>query len=146
MKSAFFVYGTFVLLTGVASAQNPVSDARKRMTERRNTGNTGAVVTPAPPQTRTVISYVTYLSKEREWADVSGRKMTGRLVAFSAPEPGKTGPVVVLQDGKVRLRRAGAKVSNDLPLDKLSQADQLFVKGIESAIKRSAEQAPKKPE
>ena len=143
MKSAFFVSGFLVFFAGFSLAQNPVTDARKRLIERGGTGNTGAIVTPRQPTTQTIVSYVTYLSKEREWSDATGRKMTGRLVAFSAPEPGKSGPVVVMHEGKVRLRRSGAKVNSDLPLEQLSQADQLFIKAIDAGIKRRAETAGK---
>ncbi|MDF1815112.1 MAG: hypothetical protein P1V20_23110 [Verrucomicrobiales bacterium] len=143
MKSAFFVFGFLVFLLPPCLGQDAVTEARKRLTERRNTGNTGAFVTPTQSRNQTVVSYVTYLSEEREWIDAKGRKMTGRLVAFSAPEPGKTGPVVVLHEGKVRLRRSGAKVNSDLPLDLLSEADRDFVKSIDAAIKRQVETAAK---
>ncbi|MDF1751693.1 MAG: hypothetical protein P1U89_02840 [Verrucomicrobiales bacterium] len=140
MKSAFFVFGILVFLVSNSIGQNAVSDARKKLSERGQTGNTGAFVSPSQSKSQTIVSYVTFVSKEREWSDAEGRKMTGRLVAFSAPEPGKTGPVVILKDGMVRLRRTGAQASNDLPLEKLSQADQLFVKALEAGIKKSAAQ------
>jgi hypothetical protein len=147
MKSAFFVFGFLGASFSVCSAQNPLDDPKRRLGERSN-GNTGAIVIPSQPRKQTIISYITYLSKDREWADISGRKMTGRLVAFAAPEPGKEGPVVVTLNGKVRLRRSGAKANSDLPLAQLSQGDQLFVKAVEAGIKKNAAAAmpPKKAE
>ena len=139
MKSAFFVSASLLLLVSGVLAQNPaVEAAKKRLSDRNNTGNTGAVVTPGQPRQQTIISYITYLSNERGWADAKGRRMTGRLVAFSAPEPGKTGAVVVIHDGKVRLRRTGAKANSDIPLTQLSDADQIFVKAIDAGIRKSA--------
>ena len=102
----------------------------------RNTGNNGTFATPVSPRQKTIISYITYLTKEREWIDAKGRKMTGRLVAFSAPAPGKSGHVVVIQEGKVRLRRTGAKANSDLPINALSESDQLFVKAVDAGIKK----------
>ena len=139
MKSAFFVSVSLVFLAFPVFSQNPAVDAaKKRLTDRNNTGNSGGVVIPNQPRQQTIVSYITYLSKDREWVDAKGRKMTGRLVAFSAPEPGKTGNVVVIHDGKVRLRRTGAKANSEIPVTQLSDADQIFVKAIDAGIKKSA--------
>ena len=138
----------FCVFQCVLSAQDPAAEARRRMSERNNTGNTGSFGSPTAPSQKTVVSYVTYLSKDRQWSDLKGRKMTGRLVAFAAPLPGKKGPIVVVHEGKVRLRRTGAKGNADFPLEQLSQGDRDFVKAIEEAIRRSekAEEEKKKEE
>ena len=139
MKSAFLLSVSLVFFSSGILAQTPAIDAgKKRLSDRNNTGNTGSFVTPNQPRQQTVVTYITYLSKDREWADATGRKMTGRLVAFAAPQPGKTGPVVVIHDGKVRLRRTGAKANSDIPVTQLSDADQIFVKAIDAGIRKSA--------
>lgn len=139
MKSAFLLPVCLVFFASGIHAQNPAIDAaKKKLSERNNTGNSGSFVTPGQPRQKTIVTYITYLSKDREWADAKGRKMTGRLVAFSAPEPGKSGKVVVIHEGKVRLRRTGARANSDIPITALSDADQIFVKAIDAGIKKSA--------
>jgi hypothetical protein len=137
MKSAFLLLTQVLALSAIVSAQDPATEARKRLMERNNTGN-GTNVSPTTPGREVIISYITYLSAEREWSDISDRKMTGRLVAFQAPEPGKSGPMIVLKEGKILLRRTGTKANSEFPLDQLSETDQVFVKSIDAAIKKDA--------
>lgn len=147
MDSTCILAFGIVAVTSVLGAQSSVDEARKRMTERQNTGNPNSFVTP---ESRTPqITYTTYLSKERVWTDQQGRTMNGRLVAFSAPEPGKSGEIIVIVSGKVRLRRSGATQNSDLPLQTLSGPDQQFVQQIAEAVKpRPSEEtaAPAKPD
>lgn len=121
-----------------AFSQNSAEDIRKRASERLGGGGMVALVV-APRNQQPVISYVTYISEEREWTNLAGTRMTGRLVAISAPNPGQQGPIVVIQDGKVKLRRTGAKEAGLVDLASLSEPDQNFIKSVEMAIlKRNA--------
>jgi len=142
MKSAFFFLIHTVLLLTMVAAQDPATEARSRLMERNNTG-TGATTHTTTPGKETIISYTTLVSAERDWSDISNRKISGRLVAFQAPEPGKTGPMVVVKGGNILLRKTGTKTNYEFPLDQLSEADQIFVKSIDSAIKKGAAPAQK---
>ncbi len=135
MKSAFFVFSHAIFLVSILTALDPATEARSRLMERTITG-TGSTAKPSSTEKEVIVSYTTFVSAEREWLDVSNRKMKGRLVAFQAPEPGKSGPVIVIKEGKILLRRTGAKTNNEFPLDQLSEADQVFVKSIDLAIKK----------
>ncbi|MEO0416344.1 MAG: hypothetical protein AAF226_15465 [Verrucomicrobiota bacterium] len=150
MRSAFL----FALLLGLLSsthAQSFSDETRRRMTER-NTGGTN-MVRPNTTAQKVQISYVTFLTKEREWIDAKGRKMLGRLEAISAPAPDQPGPVIVIAKDQVKLRRAGAKAASVIPLASLSVKDQNYIRQIHRAANppaknESAEpaEAPVKPE
>lgn len=83
-----------------------------------------------------VIQYVA-VSKVRDWTNTQGKKMQARLLAFSAPKQGQTGPVEVIRDGKVRFLLATGKEPIDYPLEQLSQPDQIDIKAIAQAAKRA---------
>lgn len=137
-RLALVAFG-LLLSTNSTFAQSPSAEARKRMSQRIDTGSSGGVVTPTTGDNQLIVSYVTFLSPERQWVDVRGRKIKGRLVAFSAPAPGKTGPIVVIQNNRVRLRATGSKVNGEVPLDLLSPNDRDYIREIEQGILSMAE-------
>ena len=59
----------------------------------------------------------------------------GRLLAF---EGGADHSDTVIRNGKVRLLADGAKAFNLLPLAKLSEGDQLFVKNLAAVRKQDS--------
>lgn len=132
MRSAFLLSATLVFcLNHAAIAQNPAAEeARKQLHDRINQPTSPGAKLPARNPTPTVVT-ITYLTKDREWTASDGRKLTGRLVAFSAPKAGEQGTVEVIKDGKIRLRPAGSKVSSDIALEKLAIQDQTFVKTLQ---------------
>jgi len=113
------------------------------------------VLPPATPEKTVVQTTVTALSPEREWKHRDGRAMTARLISFHDPEPGAKAPasasaIIVVQEGKVRLHRAGA--IHVFPVDQLSEADQAFIKDkvdrlrrASAAEKKATEPAPSSP-
>jgi|GEM_PF-5104966 len=123
---------SFLVMT--KGATDPAADARKRMSERINGGST--TIGPSGGGRKVVTTYLTYVSPLREWSAADGRTMQGRLVAFSAPRPGESGPVEVIRSGKVRLMRAGSQKAVDFPIENLSEDDQAFVKRVAEAAKR----------
>lgn len=127
----FFFSG--VLLAFSSTLADPASDARKRMMER--TGGGSQIISPSSGKTEVIKTYITYVSPLREWTSGDGRTMHGRLVAFSAPEPGKQGPVVVIQEGKILLNRSDTKKPVEFPLASLSEDDQDYVRGVADAAK-----------
>ncbi len=118
-------------------AGDPAEEARRRMMERIGSGVSSSLATPTPPTAQVEVGYVAYLTEEREWTDVKGRRMMGRLVAFSAPKPGETGPVEVIREGKILLRRQGTTASSEVPLDRLSGADQEYVERVSESIEEA---------
>lgn len=143
MKVSRLFFALIVLSSSsvLLHSADPAADARKRMMER--TGGGAGLITPAVKQPQAVVSYITYVSPMREWVSADGRKMHGRLVAFSAPKPGETGPVEVIKDGKVRLVRSGSKKPADFPLQSLSEEDQIYARRIEESAKKMG--APEEP-
>lgn len=134
MVTALLASAVAVVLAG-----DPAADARKRMIERPGGGI--GFVTPARKQPKVTTIYITAVSPLREWTSSDGRKIQGRLLAFSAPKPGETGQVVVIKEGKIKLLRSGTKKSADLLLSKLSKEDQTFVRGIADKAAKGLPQA-----
>ena len=129
MRSAFlFSIVAIYLGCGFSFAQDP-NETRRRLNDRLNQPSTGTNLTPRTPQT--TVATTTYLTKDREWTAADGRKLTARLVAFSAPQAGQTGKVEVIKEGKIRIRPTGSKVSSDIAIEKLAPKDQNFVKSLQ---------------
>lgn len=132
-KPAFFFLPLALLIfTSGLFAQDALEEARKKLSERNQTGGGGLGVSPQKDPERVLI-YITYLSKERTWKSGDGRSFTGRLVAYSAPKPGEEGPIVAIKDGKVRLRPTNKPIT-EVPLANLSEEDQIFIKAINAGI------------
>ena len=74
------------------------------------------------------------LTDSREWRDKKGKVTLARLLAFEE-SLGMEGTVV--RDGQVRLLVDGAKVFSLLPLSKLSQNDQDFVRKLVAEQKKT---------
>ena len=108
------------------------------------TGGTSASTGVSAPKVEPVVRTTTYivLPPARQWTSSDGRPLLAKLIAFedvtkekpvsagattdSQPElPAKP---TVIRDGKIRLL-AGQR-PYEVPLDKLSQADQDFIKSI----------------
>ena len=136
-----YAMATALLASAVEAvlADDPAADARKRMVERPGGGI--GFVTPARKQQKVTTIYITAISQLREWTSSDGRKMQGRLLAYSAPKPGETGQVVVIKEGKIKLLRSGTKKPADLLLSKLSKEDQDFVRQIAEKAAKGPPQA-----
>lgn len=138
-----------VLVTAVcASFVVPVfssdpAEARKRLIER--SGGGVGVITPNQKGSQTTTVYITALSPLREWISSDGRRMQGRLLAFSAPKPGEKGKVIVLKEGKVRMLRSGMRVPSDILLSMLSAEDQKFVLKIAAEAAKGPPPQTEKP-
>jgi hypothetical protein len=102
------------------------------------------IVPQEPVKGKTIVTSKSYMaiSPERQWKSTDGKSILASLLTFNADgksaEEMKSLKLEVIKDGKVRLLK-GAKPFV-LPLDRLSEADQKFVKGIaESAAKRKTD-------
>ena len=137
------------LVISFASAQ--VTPAHPKKFTTRSIGERGASTSEilAPPEDPKV-RHVTYfvLTDFRQWTSSDGKPLSGRLIAFedlvvetpkgsdqpSAPVPPENPTVVAA--GKLRLL-----VNNkpfELPLERLSQADQDFVETVRAAHAKKA--------
>lgn len=91
----------------------------------------------APKQPAPQVEIVTYiaLTELREWKNYKDVKIEARLLAFSAPEEGKTGPVEVIKDGKVRFLVEKTRAVFDVALEKMSEEDKALIKKIAEQAK-----------
>lgn len=104
--------------------------------ETRNTGGTeeGEVSIEKQEGKTTRVTF-TAVTASRDWKDVTGKVVRGRLLAFDAAE-GEVADLV--RNGKVRLLVDGAKRFSLLPLEKLSTEDRAHI-GILAAARKQLE-------
>lgn len=101
------------------------------------------------------ISYIS-LSESRQWTSNDGRTLIGKLIAFEQSEevlaegqaPSTEAPKLparptVIRDGKTRL--LVEQKPFELPLERLSEADQEFVRKLDATIAKQAAAATTSP-
>ncbi len=76
-----------------------------------------------------VVQYVAVTPVE-PWANREGKVMQARLLAFSAPEAGQSGPVEIIRAGKVRFLVSGRKDPIDYPLEQLGEAERKKIQAL----------------
>jgi hypothetical protein len=137
------------VLCPVASAQRgvsipvPVPGSRNRAFETRNTGNsTESEIGPEHKKTKVVTVQYIAVTPVRSWMNNKGDTMKARVLAFSAPKEGESGPVEVIRAGKIRFLLFNAKKPILYPVANLSEADQEYVRGIAKAARRGSPPAP----
>ena len=147
MKTGFRAWWFYwVLLLGPvapASAQLSVPPNPGKVT-KRNPGEgggpgAGTGVSAVTPSSGAVIVQYVAVTPAEAWANLEGKTMEARLLAFSAPAEGATGPVEVIRDGKVRFLVSGRKEPVDYPLAQLGEAER---KKIEAIARAAAKGAP----
>lgn len=128
MKVAILCVLSALVLTMSAEAQsvpaNPLAPkVDGQQGGRRNLGgggDIGGAVGAKPdlgPKT-VVINYVS-VTPLQEWTNLKGKKIQARVLAFSAPAEGESGPIEVIRDGKIRFLIPGNPQPIDYPLDQL---------------------------
>ena len=142
MKAALIGFGLLLGWQSLVSAQlsvppNPNENVRRKFGE---SGGGGTVSIGAAPgkaaESRTVVIQYTAVSPMRQWTNNDGKRMIARLLAFSAPKEGDSGPIEVIREGNVRFLLDRGKEPIDYPLAQLSQSDQIDIKAIAQAAKR----------
>ena len=121
---------------------NPNDVSRRKIGESGGGASAAVGVSPAAGASRTIVIQYTAVSPQRQWTNTDGKTMVARLLAFSAPAEGGTGPVEVIREGTVRFLLDRGQEPIDYPLARLSQADQIDIKAIAQAAKRGSPAAP----
>lgn len=124
-----------------ASAQgippNPLVPKPSKKTETRplggGAGNVEAGLSGSTRATKTVVVEYQAVTPLRNWTNLEGKKIEARLLAWSVPAPGKTGPVEVVRDGKVRFLIPGKPRPVEYPKDQLEDDDQIEIERIVEA-------------
>jgi len=135
------VFASMSVLPEKTRAQSPVvtpAHPKKFKTRDISGGSsTGVGIVSQQPQSKRVITVnFTAVTPLRVWTNLEGRGMQARLLAFSAPQEGETGPVEVIRDGKVRFLLEKAIKPTDYALDQLSGPDQTYIKNLAEAARR----------
>lgn len=148
MIGAACLVGASSLKAQLSVPSTPTQFQKRNLGENRGSGGSSSVgVVPRnPAASQPIVVQLIAVSRMRGWTNAEGKNMTARLLAFSGPKAGETGPIEVIRDGKVRFLLAGGKEPVDYPLAQLSQKDQVDIKAIAQAAKRSPAPQPETPE
>ena len=135
---AWLLFGVMPLLTGgMVLAQtvvppNPGPSVKRKLGENGGSGSSAGAAAVTPRSRTVVVQYVAVTPVEG-WANAAGRTMQARLLAFSVPAEGETGPVEIIREGKVRFLVSGGKEPIDYPLEQLGEAERKKIEGIAKA-------------
>jgi hypothetical protein len=120
-----------------ASAQltvppNPGKVTKRSLGENGGSGASAGASAVTPSSSTVVVQYIAVTPVEA-WANLEGKTMEARLLAFSAPSEGEKGPVEIIREGKVRFLVSGRKEPVDYPLDQLGEAERTKIQAIAKA-------------
>ena len=140
MKSLPLLLLAFGLATAPQmAAQSPVIPATPREFETRgvNGGSNAGVgiISRQPQQKQTITLHFTAVTPIRVWTNNEGKAMQARLLAWSAPKEGETGPVEVIRKGKVRFLLQKTSKPIDYELAKLSETDRTYIQKLADAAR-----------
>lgn len=121
-----------ILLVGIAAVSGQQRDI--------GTGGSSVGIKPTAPR-EPIIVQITAISPERDWTNLKGKVINARLLSFTNPAPGETGPITVVVDGKVRLLLTATRKTTDYPIDQLSEADREFIATVEKGVAAAAKAA-----
>ena len=107
---------------------NPNKFTKRSLSENggASAGASGGITAATRP---VVVQYVA-VTPVQQWVNLEGKTMEARLLAFSAPEPGQTGPVEIIREGRVRFLVTGKKQPINYPLDQLGETEQAKIKAL----------------
>lgn len=137
MKSGLLPCLLFVILfhaqSGAAQVSlppNPGQFSKRNLSESGGGGSSVGVSGGQETASKTVVVQYVAVTPVEPWVNVEGKTIEARLLAFSAPEAGKAGPVEIIRDGKVRFLVSGRKEPVDYPLEQLGEAEKTRIKAI----------------
>lgn len=135
-----FVFGN------LASAQNfPVTPANPTEFKKRDLGGTlgSAVAGVSSVKPKTITRRYIAVSDKRVFGSSEGKEIMAQLIAFDQEDVEKAKlPLTLIRDGKIRLLVEGKQKASVVPLSRLREEDQAFVRSVEEANQAAAKQAP----
>ncbi len=146
----------FVGLAVSASAQvvptTPTKFGQRSMGSNTSGNGTASIgLAPGSVNPKPVVKQISYisLSESRQWISNDGKSLIGKLIAFEQTEevlaegqaasteaPKLPARPTVIRDGKARLLIQ--QKPYELPLERLSEDDQEFVRNLDAAIAKQA--------
>ncbi len=136
--SGIVVMGVVFLLGNVSCDGQQRQPSRAIVRDAAGGGSGVGVVAPA--RTKVVTKVVTVkLSPLRKWTSIDGKQMMAELLAWPIDDPAAAEKkleelkIEVVRVGKVRLRKGGRGGKTFvLALDRLAEADRVFVRGVDA--------------
>lgn len=143
--SSFFVVLSALLAAVIsASAQNfPVTPASPTEFKKRDLGGSLGSGVVGVSQAKTAAKTVRFIavSDLRAFESTDGKKIMARMLAFEDGDPAKAKrPLTLVKDGKIRLLVDGKTKANVVPLTRLTEKDQDYVKAMDHANQAAAKQ------
>lgn len=142
MKTPFLCLLAVVMIASPVLAQTPVTPANPTdFSKREISGGSNAgvgIVSGQPTQPKTITIHFTAVTPLRVWTNTEGKAMMARLLAYSAPEEGETGPVEVIREGNVRFLLEKTTKPIDYRLEKLSDTDRAYIQKLANAARHEA--------
>jgi hypothetical protein len=142
-----FLFTGLVTSSVAVTAQVVVPANPNKFTKRslsENGGSSAGVSGGTVAATKPVVVQYVAVTPVQPWVNLEGKTMEARLLAFSAPESGQTGPVEIIREGRVRFLVTGKKQPIDYPLDQLGETEQAKIKAL-AAVAAKGPPAPSPP-
>ncbi len=139
---------SFVVGDGEVLAQNfPVTPANPTEFKKRDLGGSlGSSVVgvgEAKAQTKTKTLRYIAVSDNRSFESTDGKKITARLIAFEEGDVATVKrPLTLIKDGRIRLLVRGKQKASVVPLTRLREEDQDYVKAVDEANRAAAAATP----
>ena len=142
-----FLFTVLITSSVVVTAQVVVPANPNKFTKRslsENGGSSAGVSGGTVAATKPVVVQYVAVTPVQPWVNLEGKTMEARLLAFSAPESGQTGPVEIIREGRVRFLVTGKKQPIDYPLDQLGETEQAKIEAL-AAVAAKGPPAPSPP-
>ena len=131
----FLIIFTALVICGPAQAQNfPVTPATPTEFKKRDIGGSLGTAVIGVREAKAITYHYIAVSDKRAFVSSEGKKITAQLIAFDEGSPDKVNrPLTLIKDGNIRLLVSGKQRASVLPLTRLREEDQDFVKAIDEA-------------
>jgi len=128
--SLWFLVGSVVTAHAQVVPASPNQFTKRNLGDNGGAGSSTGMAGATTATTRPVVAQHIAVTPVQAWVNAAGKTMEARLLAFSAPDPGQSGPVEIIRDGKVRFLVSGRKNPVDFPLTGLDEKEQEKIKAL----------------
>ncbi len=130
LVSLWLLVGSVVTAHAQVVPANPNQFTKRNLGENGGAGSSTGMAGATTATTRPVVVQHIAVTPVQAWVNAAGKTMEARLLAFSAPEPGQSGPVEIIRDGKVRFLVSGRKEPVEYPLTELEEKEQAKIRAL----------------
>lgn len=133
---------------GLCGQTLPITPATPKAFKKRALGGSlgsSAVGVREPAKSKVVTKQFIAVSDLRDFVSTEGKKVRARLIAFEEGDATKAKrPLTLIKESKIRLLVEGKATPSIIPLTRLREEDQDFVRAVDLANKKATEPKPSK--